>query len=178
MTIRHTIPMAFAALALVSGDVRPLAAQQVLASSTVVSDQIQVQPESLATPEAPQVAPADPSAGFTPRNAYIGVALGYLIPGGGQFYAGKPMKGAALLGISVGALAVGELSCDRGSDVERCVGNGLLAIGAILGAWSYGMISAPGDVREYNDQHARRVNVAPVVDRHSGRTGLGLAIRY
>jgi hypothetical protein len=44
--------------------------------------------------------------------------------------------------------------------------------------WVYGMATAPGDVRKWNEAHARVARVRPMIEPRTGSTGLGLAIAF
>ncbi|HTR79387.1 MAG TPA: hypothetical protein VMH39_14820, partial [Gemmatimonadaceae bacterium] len=107
---------------------------------------------------------------FPPKDPALGTSLSMLIPGGGQFYAGKPGEGMALLLLGYGAPIVGVIqsqneydgssySCDRGSPFGgqgyRCRGNydagpALVGIGVGLGAWIYSIATAGTDVARWN----------------------------
>jgi hypothetical protein len=100
-----------------------------------------------------------------------------VVPGGGQFYAGKPVKGAILLGLTTAA-AVNAFSCDPSGAIGSCFPD-LMLLGVVsISTWTVGRLTAAGDAREYNENHARPAAVRPVVDRQVGRTRLGLALRY
>jgi hypothetical protein len=103
--------------------------------------------------------------------------LGLYIPGAGQIYAGRYGKGLAIFGIAGGGWVLTVASCG-GELREECVGNALVGVAAMFGAWGYGVLSAPGDARDYNEARARGIAVQPVLERRVGRTGLGLALRY
>jgi hypothetical protein len=163
-------PRAFAAILLALAGTRSLGAQQLLAPPSGVTSQLDLRAEGGRAREA---APD----GFTRKDPATGVLFGFLVPGGGQFYAGRPVKGAVLAGITLGALVLPSASCDNQLTGE-CVGTGLLAASAIIGTWAYGMITAPGDARAYNADHEGRLAIEPVLDRRHGRTGAGVALRY
>jgi hypothetical protein len=172
VSTRNSIPRALAAFVLVLA-ADPLAAQQAFTPPAGVNGEIVAQ----AVEREKQVVPSDTGDGFTKKSGAVAVGFGYLIPGGGQIYTAKYGKGIALFGVSVGAIALADASCG-GVVTETCVGNSLLALAVVLGAWGYGMASAPGDAREYNEKHAGPIVVEPMLDRHAGRAGLGLALRY
>jgi hypothetical protein len=177
VSTKRSISRALPALALVFAAARPLAAQQRLASGAEPPEP----PTSIVVPvkeDATRDVPSDTTARFTRKDGAVGVAAGFLIPGGGQFYSAKYGKGILLLGIAVGAQVLVETSCGVESFSEDCIGNAMVGLAALFGAWGYGMLTAPGDAREYNEKRARSIVVEPVLDRRSGRTGLGLALRY
>ena len=175
MSTQNRIRRAFAAFALVVAFVpaRPLVAQQLLAPAVEVNSQVSVQPDQHATLEVP----SDSAGGFTKRYGAIGMALGLYIPGAGQIYAGRYGKGLAVAGITFGGMLLAEASCG-GELKEECLGNAMVGLAALFGAWGYGILSAPRDAREYNERQSHRIAVEPVLDRRVGRTGLGLALRY
>ena len=114
------------------------------------------------------------------KDGAVGVLFGFLLTGGGQFYAGANGKGAMLLGVSL-AGAVGAVSVVNGcnpycSDSDITTAQVLLL--PALFNWVYGMASAPGDVRRWNEEHARVARVRPVLEQRDGRTGLGLAVGF
>jgi tetratricopeptide (TPR) repeat protein len=61
-------------------------------------------PQRRAEPPAAQ-RPANPGA----PNPWTAVGLGLLVPGAGEFYVGRPLRGAAILGLAGGAAAAGLL---------------------------------------------------------------------
>jgi hypothetical protein len=44
--------------------------------------------------------------------------------------------------------------------------------------WVYGMATATGDVRRWNERHVRMARVRPVIEQRDGRTGLGLTFGF
>jgi hypothetical protein len=167
-------PRAFAAILLVLAGTRSLGAQELVAPAAAMTSQPGIRSGERATPN---VEPDAPPA-FTRKDPATGVLFGFLVPGGGQFYAGRHVKGAALVGITLGALVLPSGSCSDGSLSEECVSTGLIAASLIVGAWTYGMITAPGDARAFNERQEGRLAIAPVLDRRRGRTGAGLALRF
>jgi hypothetical protein len=168
---------AFAAFALVLVSVlvpaRPLIAQRSLASGAQMSREISVQ----IAERASQDVQSDTTAVLPLKSESQAVIWSGLLPGGGQFYAGKPVKGIILLGITAGGAAY-VFSCNDNAEFEKCFPNLVLGSLMSLGGWGIGRLTAAGDAREYNEKHARRTSIEPVLDRHLGRTGLGLALRY
>ena len=131
-----------------------------------------------ASPSEPARAPT--GATYARKDGGVGVLFGFLLTGGGQFYAGKHTKGAILLGLSL-AEAVAAVSmvqrCDPYcTDGEIATAQALLL--PVLFNWVYGMATAPGDVRQWNEEHAAIARVRPKVERRDGRTGLGLALAF
>jgi TM2 domain-containing membrane protein YozV len=157
-------------LALVLVPARPLVAQQSFASGAQMSRAFSVRTAERGS----QAVQSDTMEVFPLKSEAMAATWSQLVPGGGQFYAGKPGKGFLLLGMAVGGAAIA-LSCDDGVE---CLPNLLLGSLVSLTSAGVGMLTAPGDAREYNEKHARRTAIEPVLDRHAGRTGLGLALRY
>jgi hypothetical protein len=108
------------------------------------------------------------------------VLFGFLLTGGGQFYAGKNAKGAALLGLSL-AGAVAAVSVVEGCDpycTDSQITSAQLYVLIPVFNWVYGMVTAPGDVRQWNEEHVRVARVRPVIEQRDGRTGMGLAVGF
>jgi len=115
---------------------------------------------------------------YSPKDGAVGVLFGFLLTGGGQFYAGNNSKGAVLLGLSlvevVTALSVvGE--CDPYCTDSQITTAEALLLPAVFN-WVYGMVTAPGDVRRWNEEHLRFSRVRPVVQQVAGRTGVGIEV--
>jgi hypothetical protein len=125
-----------------------------------------------------QVAPWE---GPAPKDGKVGVLLGTLFPGGGQFYAGRPLKALAIIGVGAGAFALGVGECVNEvytiSDSNCEKGNTIALIGIAV-PWVFGLVTAPADVREWNRKHEARAALSPVLRRRDGRTGLGLAMTF
>jgi hypothetical protein len=149
-----------------------------------VANAVVVGPASSA--EVAGTAAADRATASAPRVSYsrkdgaVGVLFGFLLTGGGQFYAGNHTKGAILLGLSL-AEAVAAVSIVNGCD-PYCTDSEittaqLLLVPAVFN-WIYGMATAPGDVRRWNHAHGAVARVRPVVEPRDGRTSLGLAVRF
>ena len=166
---------AFAAFALVMVLIPPrsLIAQQSLAPGAQMSREISVE----VAERASQDVQSDTTAVFPFKSELQAVTWSDLVPGGGQFYAGKPVKGIILLGITASGAAY-MFSCHDDAEFGKCFPNLVLGSLVSLGGWGIGRLTAAGDAREYNEKHARRTVIQPVLDRHLGRTGLGLALRY
>jgi hypothetical protein len=117
---------------------------------------------------------------YSPKDGAVGVLFGFLLTGGGQFYAGNNSKGAVLLGLSlvevVTALSVvGQ--CDPYCTDSQITTAEALLLPAVFN-WVYGMATAPGDVRKWNEAHGAVARVRPMIQRSEGRTGVGLALSY
>ena len=117
---------------------------------------------------------------YSPKDGAVGVLFGFLLTGGGQFYAGNHTKGAVLLGLSL-AEAVAAVSivqrCDPYcTDGEITTAQALLL--PVVFNWVYGMATAPGDLRKWNEAHAVVARVRPMIQREEGRTGVGLAVGF
>lgn len=117
---------------------------------------------------------------YAQKEGALGVMFGFLLTGGGQFYAGKNAKGAVLLGLSI-AEAVTAVSmiqrCDPYCTDSEITSAQVLLLPAVFN-WVYGMATAPGDVRRWNEEHARYATLRPVLERRDGRTGVGLAVGF
>ena len=122
----------------------------------------------------------DRALGYSRKDGAVGVLFGFLLTGGGQFYAGNNGKGVALLGLSL-AEVVTAVSVINRCDPYCCDSEITTAQALLLPAvfnWVYGMATAPGDVRRWNEEHARVTRVRPVMEQRDGRTGLGLAVGF
>lgn len=121
---------------------------------------------------------SSPSIVYAQKDGATGVLFGFLLTGGGQFYAGQNTKGTILLGLSLaevaGALSVAE-RCNYSCTDSDLTTVELLALGTVFN-WVYGMASAPGDVRKWNEAHGRVARVRPVIERIEGRARVGLAL--
>ncbi|HKH94344.1 MAG TPA: hypothetical protein VKA54_21240 [Gemmatimonadaceae bacterium] len=117
---------------------------------------------------------------FAQKDGSVGVLFGFLLTGGGQFYAGNNTKGAILLGLSL-AEVVAAVSVVGGCDpycTDSQIGTAQLLLLPAVFNWVYGMATAPGDVRRWNEEHQRLARVRPVVEPRDGRTGVGLAVGF
>ena len=132
------------------------------------------------TATAERATTAAPTFAYSRKDGGVGVLFGFLLTGGGQFYAGNHTKGAVLLGLSL-AEAVTAVSIVNGCD-PYCTDSEittaqLLLVPAVFN-WIYGMATAPGDVRRWNEAHGAVARVRPVVEPREGRTAVGLAVRF
>lgn len=121
------------------------------------------------------------------KDATTGVLFGVLLTGGGQLYAHRYSKGAVLLSIGTMALLSGAAAshgptCETASG--QCVGASYtpLYVGAAvaIGAWLYGIVTAPRDVATYNDDARSTLasRLRPVLDvgrTRGGRVGVSLS---
>jgi hypothetical protein len=123
---------------------------------------------------------ARPSVVYAAKDGGTAVLFGFLLTGAGQFYAGNNTKGAVLLGLSLAevATAVGVLgNCDPYCSDSDITTAEVLLLPAVFN-WVYGMATAPGDVRKWNEAHGAVARVRPMIERERGRTGVGFAISY
>jgi hypothetical protein len=135
---------------------------------------------------AAEAAPGAPRVGegsvvrYAQKDGAVGVLFGFLLTGGGQFYAGNHTKGAILLGLSL-AEVVAAVSIVSDCDPYCTDGQITTAQALLLPAvfnWVYGMATAPGDVRKWNEAHQRVARVRPVMQQVAGRTGVGVAVGF
>ena len=123
-------------------------------------------PSVVATEQVERAVPAR-TVTYSQKDGGVGVLFGFLITGGGQFYAGNNTKGAILLGLSLAEVvaAVSVINrCDPYcSDSDITTAQALL-LPAVFN-WVYGMATAPGDVRRWNEEHARVARVCPVMEQ-------------
>lgn len=133
---------------------------------------------------ASTMAAQTPSA---PKDAGVATVLGFLIPGGGQYYAEATGKGLAYTALTVSAVLTGNhLSHDAryrltlnertfrfDSSLAEPADRTPLVIGAAIGGavWLLGAITAPDDARRAN---AKRARVTVVSDPKR----LGLAVAF
>ena len=122
----------------------------------------------------------------SPPNGYrypaLATALSVILPGGGQFYTGRSVKGALIL---AGTVVSATISIDGanhpcGTNPSGVCGNGVnenLGIVGMLAFWAYGWATAAGDARQHNaDLVNGTTGFAPFLDRRSGRTMAGLSL--
>jgi hypothetical protein len=117
---------------------------------------------------------------YAQKDGAVGVMFGFLLTGGGQFYAGNNAKGALLLGLSLAEVVVA-VSMVSGCD-PYCTDSEITTAQALLLPavfnWVYGMATAPGDVRRWNEEHVRMARARPMMVQFAGRTGLGVAVGF
>lgn len=130
--------------------------------------------------------------------------FGFLITGGGQFYAEKPGKGAALLLTAAAAPLAGYALSSKPevntSTNQTCFGNACdgsdyttttnyeegnwtplyIGAGVSVGAWLYGMLTASSDAREANQEARQRMRVQPtaVTTPAGSQPGVKLSVRW
>ena len=159
-----------------------VAARMGIVNLTVANAVVAAPQRAQATHGAPssEAARAQPGATFARKEGSLGVLFGFLLTGGGQFYAGKNTKGAILLGLSL-AEAVAAVSIVQKCDpycTDGEIGTAQALLLPVVFNWVYGMATAPGDVRQWNEEHAAVARVRPKVERRAGRTGVGLAVGF
>lgn len=139
--------------------------------------------QEVTTLSTPTPAGRGAAAGATaraPKDGTLGVVLSLLITGGGQFYAGKPGKGVGFLlaGLAGSGMVIASAAnCDYYDD--GCdTGLATAGLALALGAWVTSMVSAPGDVRDWNARQGFAVaGVRPLVEPGAGGTArLGFAL--
>jgi hypothetical protein len=108
--------------------------------------------------------------------------LGIAVPGGGQFYAGRPEKGAVLLastaltaGLAYQAATVPRVCFDFRCGPRDHAQVALLA-GTAVALWSYGFVTAAQDVHTYN-RRTLRLGVSPALTHRPAVTFWG-ALRW
>ncbi len=128
----------------------------------------------------------------------------YLFPGGGHFYTGETLRGAALLGVAAGSLIAGALLSSSGGSCEPTApGDGCeydpntheyrsgssnrtpLYVGAAVaaGSWIYGIVDARNSAARMNRRNG--VALGPVTAHpeplvgvaRDGRTEVGMRVR-
>ena len=112
------------------------------------------------------------------KNPSTATTLSLVLPGGGQFYSGEPVKGAVIAAGVMGGLAyastaipkLAEDGADRGYYTKHgtTLGIGLGVAGAF---WLYGVVDAPNAARRAN----RRAQVA-VMPRLDGGATVALRV--
>ena len=119
-------------------------------------------------------------ARYVRKDGAVGVLFGFLLTGGGQFYAGNNSKGAILLGLSLAEVvaAVSVVSnCDPYCTDSHITTAQALLLPAVFN-WVYGMATAPGDVRKWNEEHGAVARVRPMFEPRDGRVAIGIAVAY
>ena len=121
---------------------------------------------------------APPSLGYelpetlrpSEKEVGIGILVGVLVAGGGQLYAGDTSKGLKLLAVGLGAPIVGYIATIATDNIAPYLVGTLVG----LGAWVYGIVETPDDVRAANARNG--FAVAPAVIHSEGRTAAGLSL--
>ncbi|MGH8436933.1 MAG: hypothetical protein ACRERX_21290 [Pseudomonas sp.] len=130
------------------------------------------------------------------RSPQTAFCLACLIAGGGHFYTGETVKGAALLGITAGSLVVGSaLSSDGGDGQNQCEyspethecepgrGRTPLLVGAAIaaGSWVYGIIDSRASAQRMNarngPQGGAELEARPWLNVRGGNPSAGLSFR-
>ena len=101
----------------------------------------------------------------------IGMIIGVLIPGGGQFYAGDTTKGLTILGLGYGSW-IGSLILASALNTGEIA---FVGLAGLIGATVYGVLETPDDVRAANARNG--FAVAPSVTRTDGGYAGGLSLR-
>jgi hypothetical protein len=107
------------------------------------------------------------------KHPALGAALS-IVPGAGQVYAARRMKGAALFAVTYGGfyLAANGSEC-HGTRGRNCDDRVLFTgLGLAVGTCAYAIASGPVDVRRWNVRHGH-VASAPRVTPHLARSGAG-----
>lgn len=97
----------------------------------------------------PPVVAKDPS---------LGTLLGVMMPGAGQFYAGKGIKGIAVLALAMTGAFTAASSWKKEGPYSNGGGlnNGQLGGAALfLSSWMFGFFTASSDVHDWNRAHRR-----------------------
>ena len=117
------------------------------------------------------------------KHPALGGALSLVVPGAGQLYAGRRVKGAALFLGVYGGVSLGAASHECNGTPGRGCDDQVLAagLGVALGTWLYAIASAPGDVRRWNTRHdalAGGPRLIPHLAPGVGGTQFGLAAAW
>lgn len=126
------------------------------------------------------------------KDPALATILSILIPGSGQMYAGKSMKGALVIVGLFGSLGVAASvhdseECSQTSSnglppVRTCTGGNPPAFNVALvtaaASYLFGIVTAGEDARDYNRSRHRQASLRPTIDRREGGFGLGLAVSY
>jgi len=126
------------------------------------------------------------------KDPTLATILSILIPGAGQMYAGKPLKGALVIVSILGSLGVAasvqdpeecsETSFNGGAAIRTCTGGNppsfQIALGAAAASYLFGIATAGNDARDYNTSRRHRVSLRSTLDRSEGSLAVGLALSY
>ena len=126
------------------------------------------------------------------KDPALATILSILIPGSGQMYAGKPLKGALVIVSILGSLGVAasvqdpeecsETRSNGGTSVRTCTGGNppsfQIALGAAAASYLFGIATAANDARDYNTSRRRQVSLRSTLDRSEGGLAVGLALSY
>jgi len=112
------------------------------------------------------------------KDPQVATILGVLIPGAGQFYAGRYGKAAAVFAGTLLPAGIAVDAHNNHCDAGPCTPNRsvqTVAIGTAVLVWGYGWVTAGHDARLHNDQRLN-TTFAPFLDRHDGRVLAGLTL--
>jgi len=126
------------------------------------------------------------------KDPALATILSILIPGGGQMYAGKPLKGALVIVSILGSLGVAasvqdpeecsETMSTGGTSVRTCTGGNppsfQIALGAAAASYLFGIATAGNDARDYNTSRRHQVSLRSTLDRSEGGLAVGLVLSY
>jgi hypothetical protein len=114
------------------------------------------------------------------KDPNLATVIGLMVDGGGQIYAGRPVKGFGLLAIGTGSVIWGFASirpaeCNLSTCTDVGLGPAYLGLAAYTATWLYGWATAYGDARDHNAQLMHSA-VRPAIQLGHGRLGFGVAI--
>jgi len=104
------------------------------------------------------------------KDPTVATVVGFLVPGGGQFYTERYGKAAGVLGGTVAAIAVGVPASHNGQHSIATIA--YVSAGLV---WAYGWLTAGRDARLFNDQMLH-TTIAPFLDRRNGRQLAGFSL--
>ena len=138
--------------------------------------------QALGQQPVPPLSTAPARSRTTPyKDPDLATALGVLIPGGGQLYAGRYGKGLAVLGGTAAGIGIA-IDANQSS---RCDGGGpcnvhgvqTVAIVGAVAVWGYGWLTAGSDARRKNAEMLNGTSLTPFLDEHNGRMVAGLSLK-